>query len=74
MLLPALAPLVQDAARDANSSLGLGVLSVPLATSIACCSPVPLLMEISGCLLPLLCSGMWIYNFTAATSILGFRI
>lgn len=74
MLLPELAPLVQDAARDANSSPGFSVLSVPLATSIPCCSPVPLLMEISGCLLLLVCSRMWIYNFIAGTSILGFPI
>lgn len=53
-----LAPFVQDVARrNANSSPGLGVLSVPVATSTPCCSPALLPMEISGCLLPLVCSG-----------------
>jgi len=75
MLSPELAPFVQGvASRNANSSPGSGACSVPLATSIPCCSPAPLLMEISGCLLLLVCSGMWIYNFIAGTSVSGFPI
>lgn len=75
MFLPESAPFVQDVARrNANSSPGLGALTVPLATSIPCCSSALLLMEISGCLLLFVCSGMWIYNFIAGISISGFPI